>query len=141
MSSNFSQKRVRYFDTAVKLFFDDGASLREISRVLPVTCDTIRHWCITFAESNPSNPRCAAYLESMSEKAALRNRDSQTETVMAKSKTEESLQAEIAALRAEVRRLQKAYDYEKLRADVNEMVIQVAEEDLKLDLRKKAGTK
>ena len=62
------------------------------------------------------------------------------ETDMAK-KTKQQLEEELTAAKAENRRLREALELEKLRAHAFDTMIDVAEKNFNIPIRKKAGTK
>lgn len=54
---------------------------------------------------------------------------------------EKSIEAQLMELKAENKRLQDALDMANLRAKAYETMIEVAEQDYNVSIRKKAGTK
>ena len=54
---------------------------------------------------------------------------------------EKSMETQLAELKAENKRLQDALEMAKLRAKAYETMIEVAESNLNISIRKKAGTK
>lgn len=55
--------------------------------------------------------------------------------------TDLSQSTDVSVLQAEIKRLRKALEHESLRADVYDEMINVAEQQFGISIRKKAGTK
>ena len=105
-----------------------GISPGTISKKLPVSEPTVRSWIRTFAASNS---------ESMPYKGENKRHCGQGSA----SDSSMSLEEEVRLLREENRRLKQTAAIEKLRADLNDEIISVAEQKFGIQIRKKAGTK
>lgn len=66
--------------------------------------------------------------------------ETDNETDMSR-KSKQQLEDELKAMKAELRRLQEALELEKLRSRAYDTMIDVAEANLNIPIRKKAGTK
>ena len=53
MDFKFSSKLDLYYEKAMKLYFQDGLRVTQISRALPVSRPILYKWIAIFAEQNP----------------------------------------------------------------------------------------
>ena len=127
MEKYFSAKRERYQETVLNLYFKEGKSVGQISRILPLSPETIRRWCITFASGN--------------EKAFIQMKRTKKIVPEVPVGTDGTKSKDLKELQAEIKRLQRDLRMEKLRADLNEEIIKVAESKFNIHIRKKAGAK
>lgn len=128
MDKYFSSKKSLYRETAFHLFFEEKKSLRQIAMILPVCTGTIRRWCSTFASENDNVTMPRRIIGVVPNKKLPKD-------------AEDFVSNETAELQAEVRRLRLELRREKLRADLNEEIINVAEGKFNISIRKKAGAK
>ena len=119
-----SKKREKYYNEVIRLYTEERLGCVKISRIIPVGDSTISRWISTFAAEN------------------------QSPTLM--PKTTPSHQAatspdkecgDVKALQAEIARLKKQLAHESLRADAYDELINVAEKQFNISIRKKAGAK
>ena len=122
------EKRDKYYGLATDMYFKEGASITTISKKISTPSSTIRRWLRTFAEEN-----C---IEMTSKKYGKRINN---ELVSVGSKG--SVGCDEKALRDEIKRLERELKRERLRADLNEEIINVAEQKFNIQIRKKAGAK
>ena len=92
MEKYFSAKRERYQETVLNLYFKEGKSVGQISRILPLSPETIRRWCITFASGNEK-----AFIQ------MKRKKDSSEVPVG----TDGTKSEDVKELQAEIKRLQR----------------------------------
>ena len=113
----------------IALYRDKHMGKTSISRIIPVSDWTISNWIRTFVAENPSykNKRMKQ-AEERKKKAVLESVDS-------------PIPSDKESLKAEVARLRKALKEESMRAELYNEIINVAEEQFKIPIRKKAGTK
>lgn len=119
-----SKKRDKYYSEVIRLRTQEGLGYLKISRIIPVGKSTIASWIRNFAKENP-NPMHMA----------------KSESVQGPSSTSESDKLDIKSLQAEIKRLKKQLAQESLRADAYDELINVAEKQFNISIRKKAGTK
>ena len=119
-----SKKRDKYYDKVIRLNTQEGMGYLKISRIIPVGKSTIAYWIRNFVAENPNS------------------------TQMAKSKSSqrcpsvsENVNSELKSLQDEIRRLKKQLAQESLRADAYDELINVAEKQFNIQIRKKAGAK
>ena len=116
-----TQKMEMYYDKVVEMH-QKGCSPSTISKKFNLDSDTIRRWIRNFAaENNPSE-------HAMKTTEVTDNKPS-------------GCPDDIKELKEKIRQLEKELKHERLRADVYDELINVAEENFKIQIRKKAGAK
>ena len=110
------QKRQAIREEVLRLYAETDMSYGEIAEVNGVQWRTVEYIIRNFASELPQTP------------------------IMRKKKKDVSAE-DYDALRAEITRLQKELRYEKMRSEALDTMIDVAEEMLNIQVRKKAGTK
>ena len=110
----------RYFDEAVRMYYDESLSCQAIAERLPVDInrETIRRWIIKFAVENY-------------EPMVRKKRDTSINTAPESQ----------VDLEEEVRRLKMQLKAEKMRADAYDMMIDIAEQTFNIPIRKKLDAK
>lgn len=110
----------RYFDEAVRMYYDESLSCQAIAERLPVDInrETIRRWIIKFAGENY-------------EPMVRKKRDTSINTAPESQ----------VDLEEEVRRLKMQLKAEKMRADAYDMMIDIAEQTFNIPIRKKLDAK
>lgn len=128
MFKNFILKRNQFFDLAAEMYFVKNCRIIDISRKFSIPESTIRGWLRIFAEANGIEMKPRKYVRRSLNKVnvSLSNLDSSSRE---------------RALLSEIKRLEKALRSEQLRADLNEEIINVAEQKFNIKIRKKAGAK
>ena len=124
MARKKSEKRDKYMSQVADMYFNSRVSIGVISKKLSIPPQTIWDWICIFAEENGIDMG----------KAKLRNS-------ITKQETAQFPESDIYALRDEIRRLEAELKRERMRADLNEEIIKVAEEKFNIKIRKKAGAK
>ena len=119
-----TKKRALYHDRVIKLYQEGGLNYERISKIIPVTSDTISRWIRTFVAENSSSSSM-----SKSHHPHVSSASSESESV------------DVKALHAEIARLKKQLAHESLRADAYDELINVAEKQFNISIRKKAGAK
>ena len=125
-----TEKQRLYYDKVISLYRDKHMGRQRIEKIIPVSNHTISEWIRTFVAENPSykSERMKQAEEKRKKKAVLESVDS-------------PIPSDLNSLKAEVARLRKALKEESMRADLYNEMINVAEEQFKIPIRKKAGTK
>ena len=125
-----TEKQRLYYDKVIALYRDKHMGKTRISKIIPVSDWTISNWIRTFVAENPNykNKRMKQAEERRKKQAVLKSVDSQVTN-------------DLKSLKAEVARLRKALKEESMRAELYNEIINVAEEQFKIPVRKKAGTK
>ena len=125
-----TEKQRLYYDKVIALYRDKHMGRQRIEKIIPVSNHTISEWIRTFVAENPSykSERMKQAEERRRKKAALESVDT-------------PVPGDLESLKAEVARLRKALKEESMRADLYNEIINVAEEQFKIPIRKKAGTR
>lgn len=119
-----TKKRDLYYDRVIRLYQEEGLNYERISKIIPVSSDTVSNWIRTFVGENQSSARMA-----------------KTNHPQSASPASSSESADVKALQAEIARLKKQLAHETLRADAYDELINVAEKQFNISIRKKAGAK
>lgn len=119
-----TKKRELYYDRVIKLYQEEGLSYERISKIIPVSSDTVSNWIRTFVAESRSSPRMAKTIHPQEV-----------------SPVSGSESADIKVLQSEIARLKRQLAHETLRADAYDELINVAEKQFNISIRKKAGTK
>ena len=125
-----TEKQRLYYDKVIALYRDKHMGRHRIEKIIPVSNYTISEWIRNFVAENPSykSERMKQAEERRKKKAVLESVDS-------------PMPSDLQSLKAEVSRLRKALREESMRAELYNEIINVAEEQFKIPIRKKAGTK
>ena len=118
------KKRNKYYDEVIRLYTQEGMGRKRISRIIPVDATTISRWIRIFANENQNQ--------------AIMKRKSFIKSETSASSVEST---DVKALQAEISRLKKELAHESLRADAFNELINVAEKQFNISIRKKAGAK
>jgi len=124
------ENKEKYYDEVMRLYFDEGMGSLRITHLVPVSRSTILRWIRNFVSENPE------YRYQMQKASTVKLED----TSVAKQ-SEKASQAEIKALKEELGRLQVKLRKAELRADLYDEMINVAEKQFNIPIRKKVGAK
>ena len=125
-----TEKQRLYHDKVISLFRDHHMGKTRISKIIPVSDWNISNWIRTFVSANPQ------YKNNRMKQAEERNK---TKAVLESVDT--PVPNDLKSLKDEVSRLRKALKEESMRADLYNEIINVAEKQFNIPIRKKAGTK
>lgn len=123
-----TKKKDQYYKKALDLYVKDHQSVWQISKIIPVNRTTIWRWISTFA----------AYDQ---ESYVMKKKDIQTPSPMIHPVHEEPMPDDIESLRAELKRLRSELTKAEIKAEAYEEMINVAESQFDIQIRKKAGVK
>lgn len=118
------EKRNKYYDEVIRLYTQDGLGRTKISRIIPVGETTISRWIRNFASENQV-------------KVIMKRRT----FIHSGTPIADAENTEIKDLQAEIARLKKELTHESLRAAAFNELINVAEKQFNISIRKKAGAK
>ena len=129
MEINFSNKRDLYYERAMKLYFQEGLRVTQISRALPISRPVLYKWIAIFAEQNPqmASMKGVKIVKKVSKPSPEAQEEELPKTVM-------ELQAELKRLRAQLKKAE-------IKAEAYDELINVAEAKFNIPIRKKAGAK
>ena len=129
MEISFSNKRDLYYEKAMKLYFQEGLRVTQISRALPISRPVLYKWIAIFAEQNPQMASMKGVKKV--KKVSKPSPESQAEEL---PKSVLELQAELKRLRAQLKKAE-------IKAEAYDELINVAEAKFNIPIRKKAGAK
>ena len=121
-----TKKQKAYFKEVIRLHYEKGYGEDRISRILPIGHTTVSRWVAIFEAENDKKTVQMPKFKLKTQAQPL--------PVAPDSNAIKVLQAEVA-------RLQEELSYERLRAEVYDEMINVAEARFKIAIRKKAGAK
>lgn len=124
MFINHTKKRDLYYKKVISIYQKTGYGHLRISRMVPVSENTIGRWIANFVAENGNS------------------------TAMKKVRTIQSVQVpahkeneDVAELRTKVSELEEQLKYQEMRADAYDLMIDIAEKKFNIPIRKKAGVK
>ena len=118
-----SKKRNQYYKEVIRLH-QEGLGYMRISHIIPVSEATIANWIRNFVKEKSST-----VCMSKSHQAQITSPESASEST------------DVRFLRSEIARLKRQLAQESLRADAYNELINVAEKQFNIPIRKKAGAK
>lgn len=118
------EKRNRYYDEVIRLYTQEGMGRRKISQIIPVGETTISRWIRNFAAEKQ--------IQVVMKRKSLIHQGTPSAGVES---------SDVKGLQAEIARLKKELAHESLRADAFNELINVAEKQFNISIRKKAGAK
>ena len=118
-----TQKKERYYSEVIRLYTELGYSIGHISRIIPLSYGTVKRWLSIFAEE-----------ERKDNESAMKKKSSTTQNHM-------DTNEEIKALKAQITRLEKDLDNARIKAELYNEMINVAEQHFNIRIRKKSGAK
>ena len=125
-----TEKQRLYYEKVISLYRDQHMGKTRISKIIPVSDWTISNWIRTFVAENPK------YKNRRMKKAEERRKQESTEASF-----QSPLPDDKQSLQSEVARLRKALREASMRADLYDEMINVAEKQFNISIRKKTGTK
>jgi transposase len=124
----------QYLPKVLHLYFEEGMSYRSISKILPVSFASIGYWIRTFAKEYKSKTEIMEAISNLDKSSREQSGKATDKSNSGSSKDTASLESELANLKEELK-------YQRLRADAYDEMINVAEEQFNIKIRKKAGAK
>lgn len=125
LENGYIAQREKYQVEALRLHYEEGLCYNRVSRILPVSRETIKRWC-KFAEANGTIP--------------MKVQNKSIEQTPCCESTQSELR-DTNTLETRIRELEAALRKAELRADLYDEMINVAEAKFKISIRKKAGAK
>jgi len=119
-----------YYDEVIRLYFEEGLGSLRITHLIPVSRSTILRWIRNFVSENPE------YRYQMQKASTPKLVDP-----AAIARQEKASLEEIKALKEELGRLRVELQKAELRADLYDEMINVAERQFNIPIRKKVGVK
>lgn len=124
------ENQAMYYDEVIRLYFEEGLGSLRITHLIPVSRSTILRWIRNFVSENPE------YRYQMQKASTPKLVDP-----AAIERQEKASLEEIKALKEELGRLRVELQKAELRADLYDEMINVAEKQFNIPIRKKVGVK
>jgi transposase len=124
------ENQAMYYDEVIRLYFEEGLGSLRITHLVPVSRSTILRWIRNFVSENPE------YRYQMQKASTPKLVDP-----AAIERQEKASLEEIKALKEELGRLRVKLQKAELRADLYDEMINVAEKQFNIPIRKKVGVK
>lgn len=124
------ENQAMYYDEVIRLYFKEGLGSLRITHLIPVSRSTILRWIRNFVSENPE------YRYQMQKASTPKLVDP-----AAIARQEKASLEEIKALKEELGRLRVKLQKAELRADLYDEMINVAERQFNIPIRKKVGVK
>lgn len=115
-----SWKKEQYYEKALQLHFEKGYGETTIAKFIPVGHTTIGRWIANFVAENGNNYQTAMKKKTTAEPTSLED---------------------VAALKRKIVELESQLNYQTLRADAYDTMIDIAEKKFSIPIRKKSGAK
>ena len=128
--NHYSSTRDSYLSQALDLYINQGVRPGRIAKIIPVHKATIYRWIAKFAVDNPQ--------EVPSVMARKSKKDAQTQSEVP---VKESLPDDVIALQKEIKDLRAQLTKAEIKAEAFDELINVAEAQFGIQIRKKAGAK
>ncbi|WP_294081444.1 transposase [Proteiniphilum sp. UBA5384] len=123
-----------YPSRVLHLYFEEGMDYRSISEILPVSFASVGYWIHNFAKEYKSNTEIMEAISNLDKSSLEQSGKEKDKVNTGSSKDTASLESELASLRDELK-------YQRLRADAYDEMINVAEDQFNIKIRKKVGAK
>jgi hypothetical protein len=122
----------QYLSKVLHFYFEEGMDYRSISEILPVSFASIGYWIRNFAKEYKNKTEIMEAISNLDE--SLRDASKKAKGNTDSFKDTDTLKAELASLKEELK-------YQRLRADAYDEMINVAEAQFNIKIRKKVGAK
>lgn len=117
-----TQKKERYYSEVIRLYTELGYSIGHISRIFPLSYGTVKRWLSIFSEERKDN------------ESAMKKKSSTPQNHM-------DTNEEIKALKAQIVRSERNFNNARIKAELYNEMINVAEQHFNIRIRKKSGAK
>lgn len=128
MKSNRTVLKDQYYQKVIDLYTKEHLSMWQISKIIPLDRSTIWRWISTFA----------AYDQ---ESCVMEKKEIETPDSLEQPDDAEPMPDDIESLQAEVKRLRRELTKAEIKAEAYDEMINVAESQFNIRIRKKAGAK
>lgn len=128
--NHYSSTRDSYLSQALDLYLNQGVRPGRIAKIIPVHKATIYRWIANFADVNPQEEPSVMAKKSKKEVSA------QTEVPICAA-----LPDDVLALQKEIKELRAQLTKAEIKAEAYDELINVAEAQFGIQIRKKAGAK
>ena len=128
--NHYSSTRDSYLSKALDMYVNQGLPATHIAKIIPVHKATIYRWIANFVAVNPqSGP------------SVMARKSKKEERVCSDKPVNEALPDNVIALQKEIKELRAQLTKAEIKAEAYDELINVAEAQFGIQIRKKAGAK
>ena len=128
--NHYSTTRDSYLSQALDLYLNQGVRPGRIAKIIPVNKATIYRWIANFADVNPQV-----------EPSVMARKSQKEEQIHTNVSVNEALPEDVLALQKEIKQLRAQLTKAEIKAEAFDELINVAEAQFGIQIRKKAGAK
>jgi len=128
--NHYSTTRDSYLSQALDLYLNQGVRPGRIAKIIPVNKATIYRWIANFADVNPQV-----------EPSVMARKSQKEEQTHTNVSVNEALPEDVLALQKEIKQLRAQLTKAEIKAEAFDELINVAEAQFGIQIRKKAGAK
>ena len=128
--NHYSSTRDSYLSQALDLYLNQGVRPGRIAKIIPVHKATIYRWIANFADVNPQV-----------EPSVMARKSKKEEQTHSNVPANEVLPDDVIALQKEIKELRAQLTKAEIKAEAFDELINVAEAQFGIQIRKKAGAK
>ena len=128
--NHYSSTRDSYLSQALDLYLNQGVRPGRIAKIIPVHKATIYRWIANFVAINPQ-----------AEPSVMARKSKKEEQTRSNVSVNEALPDDVLALQKEIKQLRAQLTKAEIKAEAFDELINVAEAQFGIQIRKKAGAK
>ena len=128
--NHYSSTRDSYLSKALDMYVNQGLPVTNIAKIIPVHKATIYRWIANFVAINPQ-----------AEPSVMARKSKMEEQTRSNVPVNEALPDEVLALQKEIKQLRAQLTKAEIKAEAFDELINVAEAQFGIQIRKKAGAK
>ena len=128
--NHYSSTRDSYLSKVLDLYLNQGVRPGRIAKIVPVDRATIYRWIANFADVNPQV-----------ESSVMAKKSKKEEPAHSDMLVNKALPDEVLALQKEIKQLRAQLTKAEIKAEAFDELINVAEAQFGIQIRKKAGAK
>lgn len=128
--NHYSSTRDSYLSKALDMYVNQGLPVTNIAKIIPVHKATIYRWIANFVAINPQ-----------AEPSVMARKSKKEEQTRSNVPVNEALPDDVLALQKEIKQLRAQLTKAEIKAEAFDELINVAEAQFGIQIRKKAGAK
>ena len=128
--NHYSSTRDSYLSKALDMYVNQGLPVTNIAKIIPVHKATIYRWIANFVAINPQ-----------AEPSVMARKSQKEEQTRSNVPVNEALPDDVLALQKEIKQLRAQLTKAEIKAEAFDELINVAEAQFGIQIRKKAGAK
>ena len=123
-------KKERYYEEVVAMYRETGYSSYRLAKLFPLSKHTLERWIANFVAINPQ-----------AEPSVMARKSKKEEQTRSNVPVNEALPDDVLALQKEIKQLRAQLTKAEIKAEAFDELINVAEAQFGIQIRKKAGAK